>query len=474
MPDRILLQLTALTPLAHGEAGANSTGPNNTTLFNRQLQRLSKATAGADEADAKAALANLLTALPIGADTFPLMESLKGSELVAALFVAQVPIMFPGDGEGLFTGMERYRMLSTRLADGAKCSSTLPELWSYLSRKLMLPMFPTYGFEAMRAFFILPKAIQGQAIQAISKALELIVMAARMMAESIKAENKAAKNSAGNLSLFSAQVYQVTSEQLADLTRPKAEAIVMPVPSISGNALRHCLIREPGANRLIQALGLEPYSDRPGEHLGLGVTRFLYGGGQLAAKAKAPSASDIYEAQIRSRYPIVDAVGGSTDSWMMAESACKVAGWVVCAENNVATSAIAGVESQVSIFDYLSEETKTRSGIGGKDKESGQMIFSYETLAAGLPVIVEILFNPFTQPLTIGAVWQAVEDWAVEGGIVGGRSQIGHSRFAMEILQGSYGLQGEAYLDYLEAERDSLRDGLLDATMGTGAVLCAA
>jgi hypothetical protein len=472
MPDRILLKLTALTPVAHGEAGANSTGPNNTTLFNRQLQRLTKETVGVDVIVARDAIANLLTAMPIGADTFPLLESLKGAELVAALFVAQVPIMFPGDGEGLFTGMERYRMLSTRLADGAKCCTTLPELWSYLSRKLTLPMFPTYGFEAMRAFFILPKAIQGQAIQAISRALELTVMAARMLAESIKVERKTAKDN--NLSLFAAKVYQASPEQLADLTRPKAEAIVMPVPSISGNALRHCLIREPGANRLIQSLGLEPYTDRAGEHLGLGITRFLYGGGQLAAKAKAPSASDIYEAQIRSTYPIVDAVGGSTDSWLMAESACKVAGWVVCEENNVATQAIAGVESQVSIFDYLSEETKTRTGIGGKDKESGQMIFSYETLAAGLPLIVEILFNPFTQPLTIGAVWQAVHDWADEGGIVGGRSQIGHSRFAMEVLQGSYGLQGKAYLNYLEAERDSLRPGLLDATMGTGAVLCAA
>ena len=472
MPDRILLKLTALTPVAHGEAGANSTGPNNTTLFNRQLQRLTKESVGVDVMVARDAIANLLTAMPIGADTFPLLESLKGAELVAALFVAQVPIMFPGDGEGLFTGMERYRMLSTRLADGAKCCTTLPELWSYLSRKLTLPMFPTYGFEAMRAFFILPKAIQGQAIQAISRALELTVMAARMLAESIKVERKTAKDN--NLSLFAAKVYQASPEQLADLTRPKAEAIVMPVPSISGNALRHCLIREPGANRLIQSLGLEPYTDRAGEHLGLGITRFLYGGGQLAAKAKAPSASDIYEAQIRSAYPIVDAVGGSTDSWLMAESACKVAGWVVCEENNVATQAIAGVESQVSIFDYLSEETKTRTGIGGKDKESGQMIFSYETLAAGLPLIVEILFNPFTQPLTIGAVWQAVHDWADEGGIVGGRSQIGHSRFAMEVLQGSYGLQGKAYLDYLESERDSLRPGLLDATMGTGAVLCAA
>ncbi len=472
MPDRILLKLTALTPVAHGEAGANSTGPNNTTLFNRQLQRLTKESVGVDVMVAKDAIANLLTAMPIGADTFPLLESLKGAELVAALFVAQVPIMFPGDGEGLFTGMERYRMLSTRLADGAKCCTTLPELWSYLSRKLTLPMFPTYGFEAMRAFFILPKAIQGQAIQAISRALELTVMAARMLAESIKAERKTAKDN--NPSLFAAQVYQASPEQLADLTRPKAEAIVMPVPSISGNALRHCLIREPGANRLIQSLGLEPYTDRDGDHLGLGITRFLYGGGQLAAKAKAPSASDIYEAEIRSRYPIVDAVGGSTDSWLMAESACKVAGWVVCEENNVATQSIAGVESKVSIFDYLSEETKTRTGIGGKDKESGQMIFSYETLAAGLPLIVEILFNPFTQPLTIGAVWQAVHDWADEGGIVGGRSQIGHSRFAMEVLQGSYELQGKAYLDYLEAERDSLRPGLLDATMGTGAVLCAA
>jgi hypothetical protein len=471
--DRILLKLTALTPVAHGEAGANSTGPNNATLFNRQLQRISKESAGATEDEAKAAIANLLTAMPMGGDCFPLMESLKGSELVAALFVAQVPLLFPGEGEGLFTGMERYRMLSTRLADGAQCCSTLPELWGYISRKLQLPMFPPSGFEAMKAFFILPKAIQGQAIQATTKAMELIVMSARLIAESIKADRKAAKNDTPTL--FAPAVYQATPEQLADLARPKAEAIVMPVPSISGNALRHCIIREPGANRLIAELGLQPYTDKlVDEHLSIGVTRFLYGGGQLQAKAKAPSKYDLLEAELRQKYPLVDAVGGSTDAWLMSESACKVAGWIVCEENNRATQAIAGIESKVSIFDYLSEEAKTRTGIGGKDKESGQMIFSYETLAAGLPVLVEVGFNPFSQPLTIGAVWQSVHDWAIDGGIVGGRSQIGHSRFAMEVLSGDYGLQGKAYLDYLAESRDELRAGLMDATFGTQVALCAA
>lgn len=471
--DRILLKLTALTPIAHGEAGASSTGPNNTTLFNRQLQRLSKEAVGATEDEAKNAIAALLTTLPLDESLFPLMESLKGSELVAALFVAQVPLCFGGEGEGLFAGMERYRFLSTRLADGSKCTSTLPELWNYISRKLQLPMFPTQHFDIMRCFFTLPKAIQGQAIQAISKALELVVMSARLIAETIKSDCKAKKDDTPTL--FAPAIYQASAEQIEELTRPKAEAVVMPVPSISGNALRHCMIREPGANRLIAELGLQPYTNKlVDEHLTIGVTRFLYSGGQLQAKAKSPSKYDLLEADLRQRYPIVDAVGGSTDSWLMTESACKVAGWVVCEENNRATQAIAGIESKVSIFDYLSEETKTRAGIGGKDKESGQMIFSYEVLAAGLPVVVEVSFNPFSQPLTIGAVWQAVQDWSVQGGIVGGRSQIGHSRFAMEVLSGDYAEQGQAYLSYLAESRDELRSGLLDATFGTQVELCAA
>jgi hypothetical protein len=476
MIERILLKLTALTPVSHGDASSASTGPNNTQLFNRQLQRLSREAHGATEEEAQTAIARLTSAYQIGDGSLPFLESLTGSELIAVLFVANVPLMYGGEGEGLFQGMERYQYLSTRLADACRCCSTLPEAWHHMSLKLKLPMFATQHFNRMSAFFMLPRSIQGQVVNAITKKLELIVMGARLVADTFKATN-AEYAKAASMELFQAQTYTPTQEQITELCRPKQEAIVVPVPSLSGNSLRHCMMREPGSNRLISELGLIPYTNQNedlGSMLSVGITRLLYGGGQLAAKAKAPSSADLLEATLREKYPILDALGGSVDSFLMAESCTKISAWILCEENNEATQAIAGQSSSVSIFDYLEDTTRTRSGIGGKDKDSGQMIFNFESLAAGLPVIVEVMFNPFTRPIVIGSIYQALLDWQVSGGVLGGRSGSGFGKFGMEVLCGDYSQNAEDYLSYLQANKEDLAKGLSDRTLGTKVELCAA
>jgi len=469
--NRILLKLTSLTSIAHGDASPNAVGANNTRLFNRQLQRIEKPVVGATEEEAQSSIALIFKSFPVGDGALPFLESLSGSELIATLFVANVPLMYGGEGEGLFQGMERYRYLSTRLGDGVQTSSTLPELWHYISLKLGLSMFPEAHFEKMSAFFMLPYSIQGQAIGAIARKLELTVMGSRLVADSIK-QTSVKYTEASNLELFAKTGYEPTPKQIAELTQPKQEAVIVPIPALSGNSLRHCILREPGANRLLGELGLAPYSDQNIENIiPIGVTRFLYAGGQMAAKSKAPNSSDLLEAEVRERYPLIDALGGSTDSFIFGEAACKIASWVICKENNFATEAIANITSNISIYDYIEETTRTRSGLGGKDKESGQMIFSYETLAAGLPVLVEVTFNPFTRPLTKGSIISAIHDW---DGILGGRSDVGHGKFSFDWLDNCFDSDGNDYMEYLRANKEELANGLLDGSFGTKTKLCTA
>jgi hypothetical protein len=45
------------------------------------------------------------------------LRTLSGGELVATLFAAQFPMVYSGEGEGLFSGLERYQYLTTRLVD---------------------------------------------------------------------------------------------------------------------------------------------------------------------------------------------------------------------------------------------------------------------------------------------------------------------------------------------------------------------
>ena len=453
--NRILLKLTALTPVAHGSAASSAVGPNNTQLFNRQLQRLPRQTEGATREMAEKGITSVLSLFQISSQT-DFLRSLSGDVLLACLFASNVPLIYRGEGEGLFTGVERYQVLATRLSDACRSCNTLSSVWHSLAIRLKLPMFAAHHFERMSAFFSLPKSLQVKTIDATLKNLELIIMAARLVAETDKIPQKKQEG-----------IYRATTEQIRDLCRGRQEAVVISVPAISGNALRHCLLREPGANRLLQELALSPNI----ETIPIGVTRFLYGGGQVQARSKAPSGSDLLESLARCRYPLIDALGGCFDYGLMSAARCKLSAWILCRENNEATEAIAKEISNVSIFDYLEDIARTRVGVGGNSKESGQMVFNFETLAVGLPVIVEISFAPFTSDLVKAAISQAILDFN-DTGIVGSRSVTGFSRFHIESVEGNRDPQ--PYLSYLQENREELKNGLLSGEFCTGKVLCAA
>lgn len=470
------LRLTATQPIAHGEAGAANQGPSNTTLFNRQLKLIHRPGGEVSAEMAANALQAIAGQYAIPAEQRALLGELTGAGLLAVLFTSLFPRMYPGDGVGLFSGMERYEYLKSRLRDGANRSLTLSSLFSYLCRKLGLPMPTNEHQPILMAYFSLPQAVQSQVLTFLLDQPETCVMAARFINEGVKEGKKAAKAGLKAPSLFDDDEpeftldvgrFTPTEAQIQTLTHSNTGLLPVRLPTISANAMRHCMLREPGAVRLLQALDLDPENPIP-----IGMERFLFGGGNTAAGAKAPGNSDVIEATMRQKYPLVDALGGTVDQFLLTRSKVSIAGWIICKENNDATRAF-GIESDTSIFDLLDEETRTRMGIGGKDKESGQMIFSYETLSAGLEMLASVLFQPFTSNLTKACVVQALNDWAASGGQLGARSAVGHSTFSMDWLA-EPPAPGALYLDYLEANKDELRAGLLDATFGTGKVLCAA
>lgn len=462
---------TAATTIAHGEAGANSTGPNNTTLFARELTLLRRDQLGFSADQADEAIATVLAVIPITKSAADFLRTLSGGELVATLFAAQFPIVYSGEGQGLFSGLERYQYLTTRLVDAATSCSTLPTAWGYVSRKLSLTAPGVAAQKPLLALFALPKAIQSAALTAILKAPELIVMGARLLADSAKATN-AQYADAAKVELERAVTYSATDTQLAELAGDNGRTLAARIPALSGNSLRHNLMRAPGATRLLTALGLTP--DR--EIVPIGVERFLYSGGNTTKGARAPGAADYYEAIVRREYPLIDALGGSMDQFVMTRSAASIASWIVCRENNWITEkkTNGAVRSDASIFDLVSEVTRTRSGIGGKDKESGQMIFSYEVLAAQTSTLIEISWQPYTLPLTVGATFSAVRDWAAQGGVIGARAAQGHSQLIPDFGNEDRFPLADHYEEYLLANAERLRAGLINATFCTEATLCAA
>ena len=415
------------------------------------------------------ALGAIFKAFPLPESSFPFLQSLTGPELVAVMFVTQFPVNYAGDGEGLFAGVERYHYLHSRLVDAATSCSTFATAWGYLARKLQLSMPRQSAHPALLALYGLPKPVQSAALTSIGKAPELLIMTARMLAEGLKARSASYADATGR-DLEVGSSYTPTEEQMATLQGTKGRALTARIPAISGNSIRHSLVRAPGATRLLQEVGLTPGSGLP-----IGVERFLYAGGNTSKGAKAPGAADLYEAKMRANYPLVDALGGSADQFVLTRSQLSIASCIVCRENNWITErkTDGAVRSETSIFDLVNEVTRTRGGIGGKDKESGQMIFSYETLAAHAEVLFEVGWQPFTRALTIGFTLQALRDWQdANGGFIGARNAQGHSALVAEFPDDDRWPHADEYLQYLRDNRDSLRAGLIDGTFGSEVALC--
>lgn len=463
---------TATQTVAHGEAGVNSTGPNNTTLFARELTLLRREQLAYTNASLTTALDSVMAAIPVTQSSAEFLATLTGGEMIAVLFTAQFPTIYGGDGAGLFSGIERYQYLTTRLVDAATSCSSLATAFGYIARKLSLPMPAQSHNAALLALYMLPAPIQSAALTAILKAPEMIVMGARLIADGLKATSASYAEKA-NVGIEHKTVYRPSELQLCQFSGENGRELAVRIPALSGNSLRHNLLRAPAATRLLTELGLTP--DR--EVVPIGVERFLYSGGNTTKGARTPGAADLLEAKVRQLYPMIDALGGSFDQFVMTRSQVSIASWIVCRENNWITrrKTEGRVSSDESIFDLVSEATRTRAGVGGKDKESGQMIFSYETLAAQTQVLFEVSWQPYTRPLTIGATIAALYDWQATGGYIGARSAQGHSQFIAEWPASSPDSPDYAqdYLDYLRnGPTAEMRQGLTDSTFGSGVTLC--
>lgn len=235
------------------------------------------------------------------------------------------------------------------------------------------------------------------------------------------------------------------------------------VPDFSENALRSRLFRYPLADHLVSSLDIGK-----GE-LPQSVTNLLYSGGNLAVGSRAPGDENVLGHAVKKLYPSLDLLGGATDGFVLPKSRLSLACWPIAREYARPISLVAPEYEEeaesVSVFDLLFEETRTRGT--GSDSSGNQMLYSYETVAAGARFLVEITLDAWTPPEAEAAVACALSEW---DGYFGGQARQGRGRM---VLAEEPGLSPEPYLEHLEGMRGEMREGLLDGTLGTGKVLCA-
>ncbi len=456
------LLLRATTPLSHHDPATQD--DSNRVLFNRQKQLL---VGPVDRTRPEQADIDSLTFTHRVPETIiDLFRDLTLSEFVATALVRLfLDIYNSQDGVGLFEGLERYSRLEARLRQSAVCSWSLATFWDRLVATMQVPVHGgEFDFILLR-LLRLPAGLQSLVLQALVEDYRSTLALARLWHSEAKL---ASPDYAARVGKAPVELVYWDYDASA-MPAQSNQAQVIEVPAVTGNSLRHQVVREPAWLHLCRALDLTPAVPGRGP-VPAGVEAIFYNGGNI--KAGSTQASDAYSLawRVRRTYPSLDLLGGVCDSFDLGESRLAVASWLVCRENAAALRGTAAQdlpEAEISAFDLLDDVTLTRqAGLTGL----GQMIYTQETLATGVPILCRLVLHPHTVPLTRGALAAAVETFLANTPTVGGQAARGFGHVVGEWLarpEGDADCRDE-YETYLADHRDELRQGLVDGTLGTG------
>lgn len=190
------------------------------------------------------------------------------------------------------------------------------------------------------------------------------------------------------------------------------------VPCISGNALRHALVRAPGAEYLYKALGLSDISYQ--------MADFLWHGGKLT---KATPLSCAKTKDFLKAIPLIALLGGALPGQIL-DGALRVSRAIlICRETSGIISDTVGFDIKASrgAESYISPYLYTRAcAPNDPDAIEDRMIYEGETVIAG-----SRFFHKFSvdsdDPTVIGALIHSIVH---SRRCVGGMGRIGHGELA--------------------------------------------
>lgn len=232
---------------------------------------------------------------------------------------------------------------------------------------------------------------------------------------------------------------------------------VVDVPVLSGNTLRHKMIREPGAMHLVDVCGLRG-------HLNIDQANFMFTGGSLSESTTTDNIPLISKLQIIS--PLFRMLGGSLKNQVVGGSLFVSRGLLACQENEetirkMYPDSLGQMDGPLlSAQNFISKYQCTR-GDASRMKDAPEMIdgmtesdrtnlmiYAGETVIQG-----SIFYHNLTlynvSPLEVGAALHSVHLWQNNGGIVGGSARIGHGK-----LNSSIAIEG--LTDWFGSDKDPL------------------
>lgn len=252
------------------------------------------------------------------------------------------------------------------------------------------------------------------------------------------------------------------------------------VPVLSGNAIRHKMIREPGADYLVQTLGL--YGD-----MTIDQYNYLYNGGSLTESSVSENIRRI--AEMQTLFPLLRLLGGSLRNQVVGGSLIVKRGVLVCEENraqiipqlpegyDLPADVLRSAEDFIGHYQYTRGDATKRPDASkalrekpDEDRKSSMIPYSGQQVNPGA-----VFFHGFTlsdvSPLEVGALLLSLQKWADDNGTVGGSSRIGHGKIDTSVwFEGADHYDGEldpaglmqSYMEHVEHNKDACVQWLND------------
>jgi len=232
------------------------------------------------------------------------------------------------------------------------------------------------------------------------------------------------------------------------------------VPFLSGNAIRHKCIREPGMMWLIDRYSLRG-------KLSLNQLNFLLHGGNLTESTSRENTKRI--AEMKRTWPLLRLVGGTLPDQILAGSLDAWRGVLVCEENRAQLSASCSVlpklplrsaQHFVDAYQYTrGDAAKLGEENDGKpaalDAKSNLMIFSGQCVTRGAMFYHGFVLKHVSE-VELGALLWSLRLWQSAGGTIGGQASRGHGRLRCELVSNGVDCDRacKAYVEYASEMRD--------------------
>jgi len=265
------------------------------------------------------------------------------------------------------------------------------------------------------------------------------------------------------------------NEAILNTSKVYVNGGVVSTPVISGNAIRHKMVREPGAMFLVEACGL--YGK-----LNVDQANFLFYGGSLTDSAISDNLKKI--ADMQTLLPLIRLLGGSLTNQVIAGSLLVSQGVMVCRENNgrlqkmMPMELAEGLPALRSCEDFIGGYQYTRGDISKKPElladdaelpeKSNLMIYAGQSVIPGALFYHEFILQKVSR-LEVGAICAALNDW---DGVIGGSARIGHGRLSTAVYCDGQNFFGDRldlksyedeYREYTRRNASKIVDWLNDA-----------